>query len=114
MLTSSNRLRKNNEFLHVLKNGKRHYFGGVLLYYMSNSLHTTRCGFIVSKKHATSAVKRNRQRRILQHAFARILPQIIPGTDMVISYTNHGKVLPYKDAQTVLTKIFSHNNLLLK
>lgn len=114
MLSASNQLRHNNEFRHVLKNGKRHYFGGVLLYYTTNTVDTMRCGFIVGKKYSLLAVARNRQRRILQHAMRDFLPQILPNIDIVISYTNHGKVLPYKQAHDVLKKIFSQHNLFIQ
>lgn len=114
MLSARNRLRHNNDFTHVLKKGKRHYFGGVLLYYADNTLDRSRIGFIVSKKHSPSAVKRNYQRRILQHAIHNLLPQIAPGKDIVISYTNHGKVLPYKEACSILLNALDKNNLLIK
>lgn len=114
MLSKDHRLRYNNDILRVLRNGKRHYFSGVLLYYIDNSLDQSRISFVVSKKTSSLAVKRNFQKRILRHVVQKLLPQITPGKDIVISYTNHNKMLPYKEAQKVLFNLLKTNNLLTK
>jgi len=105
MLKTKQRLRHDRDFIQVFKKGKRHSLGGVLLYYKTNNLPHTRIGFVVSKKYSPLAVKRNRQRRILQHALEKLYPKIIPGHDIIISYTNRDKVLPYRDAVSILETI---------
>jgi ribonuclease P protein component len=114
MLGRDHRIRHNNEFLHVLRKGKRHYFGGVLLYWTDNALPITRIGFIVGKKFSPSAVKRNRQKRILRHAARDLLPHIMPGKDIVISYTNDGKMISHTNARSIIEKTLITHNLLVK
>lgn len=110
MLKSNQRLCHNQDFMKVFK-GKRHSLGGVLLYYRKNNLSTTRIGFVISKKYSLLAVRRNKQRRILQSAIQTIYPTILPGFDIVLSYTNHNKVLPYRDAVVILTELLKKTKL---
>ena len=112
MLKSQQRLRNNKDFVRVFKQGKRHSFSGVLLSYIPNNMEYSRIGFVISKKYSPLAVRRNWQRRILQSAIHPIYPQLKPGFDIIISYTNRNKVLPYKDASVVLTKLFTKTNLI--
>ncbi|PID52690.1 MAG: ribonuclease P protein component [Candidatus Moraniibacteriota bacterium] len=114
MLGTHNRLRDNNELLYVLKKGKRHYSGGVLLYWIDNNIPYVRCGFIVGKKFSPLAVKRNKQKRILRSAVKNILPKIAPGKDIVISYINHGKILSYAESKKVILHALKKNNLIIK
>lgn len=111
MLKSNYRLCHNQDFMEVFKKGKRHSLGGVLLYYKRNNLSDTRIGFVISKKYSLLAVKRNKQRRILQSAVQAIYPTIMPGFDIVLSYTNHNKVLSYEDAINILTELFKKTKL---
>jgi ribonuclease P protein component len=112
MLNTQQRLKTNKDFIQVFKTGKRHSNSGVLLSYRSNDLPLTRIGFVISKKFSPLAVKRNRQRRILQAAVRELYPQIQKGFDVVISYTNRDKVLSYKDALDILHKLFTEANLI--
>ncbi len=113
MLGRNQRLHHNKDFIRVFKQCKRHSFGGVLLYYRKNNLNHTRIGFIVSKKYSLLAVKRNKQRRVLQYAAKKLYPTIKPGFDIIISYTNRDKVLPYRDAVIALKKITLSTNLFI-
>ncbi len=112
MLKSQQRLRNNKDFTRVFKQGKRHSFSGVLLSYIPNNMEHSRIGFVIGKKYSPLAVRRNRQRRILQSAILSISSQLKPGFDIVIYYTNRDKVLPYKDASIALTKLFTKTNLI--
>ncbi len=112
MLKSQQRLRNNKDFVCVFQHGKRQYFDGILLYYRSNSLNYSRIGFVVSKKYSHLAVCRNRQRRILQNIAHHLYPKIKPGFDIIISYTNHDKVLPYRNALHILIELFTKTNLI--
>lgn len=107
-------LRKKPDFTTIYSKGKRHYFSGVLLFFMPNTKSYTRFACIVGKKYSLHAVKRNKQRRILFHATQKYHPYILPGFDIVISYTNHGNVLPYKEACVIISKLLSQANLLTK
>ena len=112
MLKSQQRLRNNRDFILVFKRGKRHSFGGVLLSYRPNAIDRTRVGFVISKKYSPLAVRRNWQRRVLQSAMRSLYPNIKPGFDIVVSYTNRDKVLTYRDALRTLTEIFTKTNLI--
>jgi len=112
MLKSHQRLRNNKDFTQVFKHGKRRSFNGVLLSYTPNTFEHTRIGFVVSKKYSRLAVHRNRQRRILQSAVRSLYPQLRPGFDIIVSYTNHNKVLPYKNALDTLKELFTKINTL--
>ncbi|HIP50398.1 MAG TPA: ribonuclease P protein component [Candidatus Pacebacteria bacterium] len=112
MLKSQQRLRNNRDFIKVFKRGKRHSFGGILLSYTPNKLDYTRIGFVISKKFSPLAVRRNWQRRVLQSAMRSLYPNLKPGFDIIISYTNRNKVLPYRDALSILTELFTKTNLI--
>lgn len=107
-------LRKKPDFTTIYSKGKRHYFSGVLLFFMPNATSRTRIACVVGKKHSLRAVKRNKQRRILSHATQKYGHYLLPGFDIVISYTNHGNVLPYKEACVIIAKLLSQANLLTK
>ena len=66
----------------------------------------------MSKKFSNLAVRRNRQRRILQASAQTLYPKLKPGFDIVISYTNRDKVLPYRDAVDVLNTILNKIKLI--
>ncbi len=107
-------LRKKPDFTTIYSKGKRHYFSGVLLFFMPNMQSRTRFACVVGKKYSLRAVKRNKQRRILFHATQKYTPHLLPGFDVVISYTNHGNVLPYKEACVIILKLLSQAKLLTK
>ena len=107
-------LRKRPNFTTIYSKGKRHYFSGVLLFFVPNIQSHTRFACVVGKKYSLLAVKRNRQRRILFHATQKYILHTLPGFDIVISYTNHGNVLPYKEACVIISKLLSQANLLTK
>ncbi len=112
MLGSDQKLRHNKDFIRVFKQGKRHSSGGVLLSYAKKFNNETKVGFVVSKKYSPLAVKRNKQRRILQAVTQKLYPTLKPGFDIVICYTNHNKVLPYKDALVILKELFNKSHLI--
>ncbi|XLQ20638.1 MAG: ribonuclease P protein component [Candidatus Moraniibacteriota bacterium] len=112
MLGRTKRLRHNKDFIRVFKHGKRHFHSGVLLSFRVNHEKCSRIGFIVGKKHSLLAVNRNRQRRILQSVMTELYPQIKPGFDIIISYTNRDKVLTYKEAYEILVTMLHDISLL--
>lgn len=112
MLKKQLRLRNNNDFKNVYKNGKRHYYGGVLLYYAENHAEHVRISCVVSKKYSLSAVKRNAQKRALLHACHESLPDIKGHFDLIFIYTNRDNMLPYKEASKALRILLQKSNLL--
>jgi ribonuclease P protein component len=114
MLTKEYRIRDSKDFEKVFAQGERHYSGGALLFVCQNHQLFSRIGCVVGKKYSTLAVKRNYQKRIFLQIFAQYHPQIVPGYDIVLSYTNRGKMLPYKEACTVIVSLLQKAHLLIK
>jgi ribonuclease P protein component len=77
----SERIRKNKEFVSVLK-GKRLSIDGLSLFYARNDLGYFRVGISVSKKFA-NAVKRNRLKRRVRACIMRLLKDRSNGYDLV-------------------------------
>ncbi len=78
----SERLRKNSEFVSVMK-GKRLSIDGLSLFYTKNDRGNFRVGISVSKKLA-NAVKRNRLRRQIRSSVSRVLKGHSLGYDLVL------------------------------
>jgi ribonuclease P protein component len=77
----SERLRKNNEFVSVIK-AKRLSIDGLSLFYSGNETGNFRIGISVGKK-LGNAVKRNRLRRQIRACLMRALKDRAAGYDLV-------------------------------
>ncbi len=75
------RIRKNNEFVSVMK-GKRLSFDGLSLFYTKNDRGNFRIGISVSKKFA-NAVRRNKLKRRLRACIMKVLQDQASGYDLV-------------------------------
>jgi ribonuclease P protein component len=84
MIPSKNRLKKERDFQQVIRNGKYLSSDLISIKFFSNSIGTTRIGFIVSKKISKKAVLRNRIKRILRESTRRYLDKIKEGYDIII------------------------------
>jgi ribonuclease P protein component len=78
----SERLRKNSEFVSVMKKGKRLSVDGLSLFYAENGAEDFRVGISVSKKLA-NAVVRNRLRRQVRACVSLALRGHALGYDLV-------------------------------
>ena len=93
----SERIRKNNEFLSVMK-GKRLSIDGLSLFYARNDAAHFRVGISVSKRLA-NAVGRNRLRRQIRAGVMQGLKDVTAGYDLVfvarrdIVNAEYGKIL---------------------
>ena len=84
MLNKSHRLKKNNDIVKVLKEGKKFTEKFLILKTLPNDLEETRFAFIISKKFSKKAVNRNRIRRQVSEAIKDNFKTIKSGTDAVI------------------------------
>ena len=75
------RIRKNNEFVSVMK-GKRLSADGLSLFYAKNDVGNFRVGISVSKKLA-NAVKRNKLKRRIRACIMKVLKDRAAGYDLV-------------------------------
>ncbi len=114
MLKKEYRLCNNNDFIKIYKKGKRHSNSGVLLLCVKNDIKTTRIGVVINKKFSTSSVKRNAQKRIFRRILQNYYSHIISGVDVVLSYTNHSNMLPYKEASSLIYTLLNKNQLFKK
>lgn len=78
----SERIRKNSEFVSVMKQGKRLSVDGLSLFYAANGAKDFRVGVSVGKKLANAAV-RNRLKRQIRACISRALGDDARGYDLV-------------------------------
>lgn len=87
MLPKSHRLRKNKDFLVVYQRGHRQDSADLSLRVYRppvREMTPTRIGISISKKVSKRAVTRNRLKRQLKAACYQMLPQMLPGQDIVL------------------------------
>lgn len=69
MLKKGLRLKTNEDFSRVFRQGKPLFFGAIGCKIAKNDLGHIRLGFSFSKKHIDKAVSRNRLRRVISESF---------------------------------------------
>ena len=79
------RLRKSSEFQRVRQQGRSITSRLLILAWTSNDVAALRIGFVVSKRISKHAVERNYLKRLLGEALRPLVPELIPGWDIVIS-----------------------------
>ena len=84
-------LRAPGDFSRVLKKGKRHRSGGIVLVRLDGPVESTRLGLVVPRS-AGNAVTRNRIKRRLRHTVRSM--RLKPGNDYVIIATNQVAAIP--------------------
>ena len=79
-----NRIKKRNDFINVLKNGKIVKTKLYICRYLKNTLDYNRIGIIISKKLCNS-VKRNYEKRILREFFRQNKDKLIKNYDLIFT-----------------------------
>jgi ribonuclease P protein component len=81
---------KSGDFARVYRSGRRAQGGSFAVVVLENGRGHSRLGLSVSKRHARSAVARNRVRRVLREAFRLSLDALPAGLDVVLVATAPG------------------------
>lgn len=71
------------------------------LFYLKTPQQTTRCSFVVSKKDAKNAVKRNKLKRQARYIFSKIINENIrKGYKCVVHFKKQALTLPFSELQS--------------
>lgn len=101
------RIKKNEEFQHVFKNGKSFANRQLVIYFLHKQEQTHfRVGLSVSKK-IGNAVVRNQVKRYLRQAFLELKPQVKPSLDIVIIARAPVKDMDYHQIKKSLIHVLS-------
>lgn len=112
-MRKQHRLKSNDDFQKVFKNGKSFANRQLVLYYLPKQDQTYfRVGLSVSKK-IGNAVVRNRVKRYLRQAFHELETDIEQAYDFVIIARNPTKDMDYHQIKRSLTHVLSKSKLLL-
>ncbi|MBP1971054.1 ribonuclease P protein component [Virgibacillus natechei] len=108
------RIKKNDEFQFVFKNGKSFANRQLVIYYVKKPTQEHfRIGLSVGKK-IGNAVTRNRIKRYLRQAFQELEDNIYMTYDIVIIARQPTKSIEYKDIKKSLTHLLYKENLFRK
>ncbi len=77
------RIKKNEDFNHIIRHGQSFSNRQLVLYYIKNDQTHFRVGLSVSKR-IGNAVKRNQIKRYLRHAFIELKDEIKPDYDFIV------------------------------
>jgi len=84
MLLRKYKLKKDNDFKKVFKNGRYRQNGFVKIKFLKNNLDISRFSFIVGLKISKKAVQRNKIKRRLEEIIQLNFKQIITGFDIIV------------------------------
>jgi len=84
MLPRKYKLKKNNDFKKVFKNGRYKQKDFIKIKFLKNNLEINRFSFIVGLKISKKAVQRNKIKRRLEEIIRLNFKQIITGFDIII------------------------------
>jgi len=109
-MDKKNRLRKNEDFKRIYKNGKNYYNRNLIMYIMKNELEDTRIGFTVSKKIGNSVV-RNRVRRRIKEIVRKNFNNIKEGYDIILIPKKNVVDISHKELENAVFHIFKLANV---
>ena len=107
MLKKAFRLKKKEDFAKVFRFGKPLFFKPYACKWISNELGNDRLGFSFSKKHAKTAIIRNRLRRRMVGLYNQRYN--FKGLDIVFFTTHHVEKLEMADIEALFNKIPPQN-----
>lgn len=112
-MKAANRLRKNNEFRRVYKEGNSMANKLLILYIRKNDLDYNRAGFTVSKKVGKSVV-RSKVKRQIRESYRLNDGKVIQGYDLVFVARAGCSEATYKEIESALLHLLGKKKLLSK
>jgi len=110
MFPKKNRLRKNNDFQSVFKQGKIISNELFFLKFKKNNLGFTRFGFIIGTKITNKATQRNKIKRRLREAAKKSLEKIKSNVDIIIIAKPEIINKSFQEIQQNINKLFEQIN----
>jgi ribonuclease P protein component len=107
------RLRKSADFQRVRQHGRAFAHPLVVLFIQENQLGHIRVG-ITTGKTIGKAVQRNRAKRVLKAAISGLLPQILPGFDLVLQARTSANQSTSKELQQTIQHLLDKAGILHK
>jgi len=112
MLSKKHKLKRNNDFKKVLKQGRDYQQDFIRLKVLKNNLEISRFGFMAGLKISKKATQRNKIRRQLEEVVRLNLNKIDPGFDLVILVSPEIIEKNYQAIEKTLLGLFKKAKLL--
>lgn len=112
-MNKDNRLRINEDFLNVYRNGKNYWNRSLTIYVKKNNLNNSRFGYSITKKIGNSVV-RNKVRRRMKEIIRLNLDCIKPGYDVVIIPKKNTVDVSYKELENSIIHLLKMSRLFNK
>ena len=112
MLPRKYKLKKDNDFKKVFKQGKNYQGDFIKIKVLKNDLEFSRFGLIVGLKISKKAIERNRIRRRLEEIVRLKLKQIKPGFDIVVLVNQEITEKNYQAIEKTSINLFRKANLI--
>lgn len=112
MLSRKYKLKKDNDFKRVFKQGKNYQQEFIKIKVLKNNLAYSRFGLIVGLKISKKATQRNRIKRQLEEVIRLKLKQIKPGFDTVVLVNQEIIEKNYQEIEETLINLFRKANLI--
>jgi len=110
MLSRKYKLKKDNDFKKVFKQGENYQQEFIKIKVLKNDLAYSRFGFIIGKKISKKAVDRNKIERRLGEIVRLKLKQIKPGFDIVVLVNQEITEKNYQAIEKTLISLFKKVN----
>lgn len=112
MLSRKYKLKKDNDFKKVFKQGKNYQSDFIKIKVLKNDLEFSRFGLIVGLKISKKATQRNRIKRRLEEIVRLKLKQIKSGFDIVVLVNQEITEKNYQAIEKTLISLFKKANLI--
>ena len=106
------RLTRSTDFKRVRSNGKSYAHPLVVLYVMLSDQAVTRVG-VTATRTIGNAVRRNRAKRLLRAAMADLMPETVPGCDLLLVARTPLPLADFSQARTALASLLQRAGLLV-